>query len=64
MSAQQDDNAPVVEEPHHRAARQLTDEERDAVRRSTLATMRAGLPGLKAKARVISERHGGGAHDA
>lgn len=48
------------EEPHHRAARQPTDEERAAARRATLDAMRAGLPGLQAKAAKISARNRGG----
>jgi hypothetical protein len=51
---------PTVEEPHHRAARQPTDEERAAARRATLDAMRAGLSGLQAKAAKISARNRGG----
>ena len=47
------------EEPHHRAARQPTDEERAAVRKAALESMRAGLPGLRAKAAEISARSRG-----
>lgn len=52
--------ATPVEEPHHRAARQPTDEERVALRAAALDSMRAGLPGLREKAAKISARHGGG----
>lgn len=47
------------EEPHHRAARQPTDEERAAARGAVLGAMRAGLPKLAEKAKALSERHGG-----